>query len=79
MLFVFAMSRKSFSGLLNRAFNVSVVPFAAVAGRLAEPDAAAAKPLTGQAFCFLPITTTDLPVHVNGNLLASHCLCALCL
>lgn len=51
----------------NRAFNVSVVPFAAVAGQLAEPDAAAAQFLSGQAFCFLPITTTDLPVHVNGD------------
>ena len=50
----------------NRAFNVSVVPFAAVAGLMVEPDAAAAQLLNGQAFCFLPITTTNLPVHVNG-------------
>ncbi|BDA44284.1 probable Sacsin [Coccomyxa sp. Obi] len=50
----------------SRAFNVSVVPYAAVAGLLAEPDADANQPLDGQAFCFLPITSTGLPVHVNG-------------
>ncbi len=51
-----------------RAFNVSVVPYAAVAGLLAEPDVDAAQSLDGQAFCFLPITSTGLPVHVNGKL-----------
>lgn len=54
-----------------RAFNVQVVPYAAVAGLLPEHAEAAGdeqqSSLDGRAFCFLPITTTGLPVHVNGK------------
>ena len=56
------------AGVHCRAFNVPVVPYAAVAGRLADPDADADQSLEGQAFCFLPITSTSLPIHVNGKL-----------
>ena len=44
-----------------------VVPYAAVAGLLPEEEGTEEHAvLEGRAFCFLPITSTGLPVHVNG-------------
>ena len=55
-----------------QAFNVQVVPYAAVAAALPDRAAAAEQEgqesrLQGRAFCFLAITKTGLPVHVNGE------------
>ena len=63
---------RSLAAQAAQAFNVQVVPYAAVAAALPDEAAAAGaeqqdNPLEGRAFCFLAITKTGLPVHVNGD------------
>ena len=51
----------------QRSDRTALVPWASVACRLSSsPKSTRACPVQGQAFCFLPVVDTGLPVHVNA-------------